>query len=181
MNADMTLLWQQAASFHGHECSGLAIGFRMALQAQQVLGIAKSSTDEEIVCITENDACGVDAVQFILSCTFGKGNLIYHPMGKMAKSFYDRNTGKSCRFVLKDLSHLQMSRSEKQAHILSAAFDSLFETKNAQTLLPKRASLYRSIACSACQEATAEIMLHFKDGQPVCRQCDPVSLQTLIA
>ena len=31
--------------------------------------------DEEIVAIVENDACGVDALQCVSGCTFGKGNL----------------------------------------------------------------------------------------------------------
>jgi formylmethanofuran dehydrogenase subunit E len=50
----------------------------------------KFSSDEEIVCVTENDARGVDAVQLITGCTFGKGNLLYKGTGKMAFSFYNR-------------------------------------------------------------------------------------------
>ena len=50
-------------------------------------------------CITENDACGVDAIQAILSSE--KGNLLFHMRGKQAFSFYNRKTGKSVRLVLK--------------------------------------------------------------------------------
>ena len=45
------------------------------------------SEDEEVVCVTENDACGVDGIQAILSCTAGKGNLKFRDTGKMAFSF----------------------------------------------------------------------------------------------
>lgn len=173
-------LWNQVTQFHGHECPGIAIGFRMALQAKTVLSIEKSSQDEEIVCITENDACGVDAVQFILSCTFGKGNLVYYPTGKMAMSFYARDTGKSCRFILKSLKHLNMNREEKQAYLLTGDFNALFETKPTQMALPQHASHYESAICTVCHEETAGLMLHMKNGQIVCRQCDPLSLQTLL-
>ncbi len=75
--------WEDCIAFHGHECPGLAIGFRMAHAARTRLGII-SAHDEELVCVTENDACGVDAIQFLLSCTLGKGNLIFRDRGKHA-------------------------------------------------------------------------------------------------
>ena len=51
------------------------------------------STDEEIVCVTENDACGVDAIQFITGCTFGKGNLLYRDRGKAGLQFLQPQDG----------------------------------------------------------------------------------------
>ena len=39
------------------------------------------AADEEIVAIVENDACGVDALQCVTGCTFGKGNLIFRDYG----------------------------------------------------------------------------------------------------
>lgn len=84
MNSD---LWDKAAAFHGHECPGLAIGFKACEAYYKEMG-GMMSVDEEIVCITENDACGVDAVQALLSCTLGKGNLIYRDTGKQAFAFF---------------------------------------------------------------------------------------------
>ena len=52
------------------------------------------------MCIAENDACGCDAIQVILGCSVGKGNLLFHMRGKQAFSFYRRGTGKSVRLVL---------------------------------------------------------------------------------
>jgi len=62
--------WEKAVEFHGHECPGLAIGYKACEAAIKKLGI-RFSGDEDIVCVTENDACGVDAVQLITGCTFG--------------------------------------------------------------------------------------------------------------
>ncbi|MCI5189229.1 MAG: hypothetical protein D3905_05405, partial [Candidatus Electrothrix sp. AS4_5] len=35
---------------------------------------AQFSPDEEIVCVTENDSCSVDAIQVLTGCSIGKGN-----------------------------------------------------------------------------------------------------------
>ena len=68
-------------SFHGHSCPGLAIGYRMSNAALSFLSDSRAK-DEEIVAIVENDACGVDALQCLSGCTFGKGNLIFKDYGK---------------------------------------------------------------------------------------------------
>ena len=81
--------WQKCAEFHGHMCGGLAIGYQAARYAAELLG-RDFSSDEELVCVAENDACGVDAIQVMLGCSVGKGNLLFHMRGKEAYSFYDR-------------------------------------------------------------------------------------------
>ena len=58
-------LWDKCVAFHGHSCPGLAIGFRAATLALELLGLEEGAKDEELVCVTENDACGVDAVQVV--------------------------------------------------------------------------------------------------------------------
>lgn len=64
-------LWERCAAFHGHICGGLAIGYKAAVYAARSLGL-RFSSDEELVCIAENDACGIDAIQVALGCTLGK-------------------------------------------------------------------------------------------------------------
>ena len=61
MNAEEQKLWEKAIDFHGHVCPGLAIGYRAALYAAELLHLTFSK-DEETVCISENDACGCDAI-----------------------------------------------------------------------------------------------------------------------
>ena len=98
---DEKALWKKCAEFHGHECGGLTIGYKAALYAKELLDL-DFSEDEQVVCISENDACGVDAIQVILGCSVGKGNLLFHICGKQAFSFYDRGSGRSVRLVLKE-------------------------------------------------------------------------------
>ena len=47
--------WAECAEFHGHECGGLTIGYKAALYAIKLLNIG-CAEDEEVVCISENDA-----------------------------------------------------------------------------------------------------------------------------
>ncbi|WP_136798158.1 MULTISPECIES: FmdE family protein [Desulfosediminicola] len=84
-------------AFHGHSCPGLAIGIRAAEYAKRELPKADSAS---LICVTETDMCGVDAIQFLCGCTFGKGNLIHRDYGKMAFTFYDREQGTGFRIVL---------------------------------------------------------------------------------
>ena len=67
-NLDYDKLWEKCAEFHGHVCGGLTIGYKAALYAIELLDLSFSE-DEEVVTITENDACGVDAIQVILGTT----------------------------------------------------------------------------------------------------------------
>lgn len=84
--------WETCVQFHGHACGGLTIGYKAACYAAELLELSFSG-DEQVVCIAENDACGVDAIQALLGCSIGKGNLLFHMRGKQAFSFYNRAHG----------------------------------------------------------------------------------------
>lgn len=75
------------------------------------------SPDEELVCVAETDACCVDAVQLLLGCTLGKGNLLLRPRGKTAMSFYHRPARLAVRILWQADIHApdgrEMSRGEK--------------------------------------------------------------------
>ncbi len=74
-----------AVHFHGHLCPGLALGIRATEIALEVIG--PHAVDEEVVAIVETDMCGVDGIQFLTGCTFGKGNMIHRDYGKNAYTF----------------------------------------------------------------------------------------------
>ena len=54
--------WETCVAFHGHSCGGLAIGYRAALYAASLLELSFSE-DEQVVCISENDASGTLRMQ----------------------------------------------------------------------------------------------------------------------
>ena len=124
---DEKALWKKCAEFHGHECGGLTIGYKAALYAKELLDL-DFSEDEQVVCISENDACGVDAIQVILGCSVGKGNLLFHICGKQAFSFYDRGSGRSVRLVLKEKPR-EMTKAESFAYYQACEPREMFDVK----------------------------------------------------
>ena len=81
------MAYKDIVRFHGHSCPGLAIGYRMACAGMEALHAIRSE-DEEIVAVVENNACGVDALQCVTGCTFGKGNLVFRDHGKQVYTLY---------------------------------------------------------------------------------------------
>lgn len=162
-------LWRKCVEFHGHECPGLAIGFRACEIVKEKLGL-KFSKDEEVVCITENDACGVDAIQVITGCTIGKGNLIYRGTGKIAFSFFDRKNNRSIRLILKDF-NFSGNRNEKQNYILEGPESDLFEIKEPTVNAPEHARSFDSIKCEICGEIAPEDKIRIQNGKKVCLDC----------
>lgn len=167
-------LWQKAADFHGHVCGGLTIGYKAALYAIELLDIEMvdgvCSKDEEIVCITENDACGVDAIQVMLGCTAGKGNLLFHLAGKQAFNIYERKSGRSVRLVLRKKPE-GLTREESFAYYQSREPEELFDVKETTLTLPEPARIFLSYDCDGCGETTAESFLHLQGGKKLCRDC----------
>ena len=134
---DEKALWKKCAEFHGHECGGLTIGYKAALYAKELLDL-DFSEDEQVVCISENDACGVDAIQVILGCSVGKGNLLFHICGKQAFSFYDRESGRSVRLVLKEKPR-EMTKAESFAYYQACEPREMFDVKETFLALPRKA------------------------------------------
>ena len=161
-------LWSRCVDFHGHSCPGLATGYRAAETALGLLGVA-SARDEELVCISENDACGVDGVQAVTGCTLGKGNLLLHLTGKMAFSFYSRTTGRSVRLVLRALPELD--REARRDFILTAPAEEVFQVKETVLPLPERARHFRSVVCARCGESVPEHLARLHNGEPLCLDC----------
>lgn len=167
-------LWQKTAAFHGHMCPGLAIGFKACEGAIEELGLDASklpAIDEEVVCVTENDACGVDAVQILLGCTYGKSNLIPRLRGKMAFSFFVRDTDKRVRLVLTAENDGSMDRNEFQSYLLEHPYSELFSIGEPDYDLPEPARLFSSQPCASCGESTAEYALRVQNGKLVCSDC----------
>lgn len=161
--------WEKCVAFHGHECGGLTIGYKAAIYAEKLLDLTFSE-DEDIVCISENDACGVDAIQVLLGCSVGKGNLLFHMRGKQAFSFYDRKTGKSIRLVLKEKPK-GMTREESFAYYQKTEPEDMFDVKEATISLPEEARIFESYQCECCGEMTGANWIRIAGGKKVCLDC----------
>jgi formylmethanofuran dehydrogenase subunit E len=189
--------YSDAVAFHGHSCPGLALGYRAAQYGMDTLKAGRSD-DEELVCIVENDACGVDAIQVVAGCSVGKGNLILRDLGKHAYTFIDRRYNRAIRLVQrtepvieridpqaaalrgkinsgtatpdeqKDFHTRQSTVIEK---ILAMPIEELFVIQDVEPKIPEPAKISRSVPCSTCGEMVAEHRARVRDGKFVCIPC----------
>lgn len=162
-------LWEKCAAFHGHVCGGLTIGYKAALYAIRLLELTFSE-DEQVVCICENDACGVDALQVILGCSVGKGNLLFRMRGKSAYSIYNRKNGKSVRLVLRDKPE-GLSREESYAYYQACTPEDMFDVKETTIALPERARIFDSYKCECCGETAGANWIRICGGRKLCLDC----------
>ena len=172
------VLWNKCAEFHGHVCCGLTIGYKAALYAIELLDLTLGgggnagclSSDEEIVCVAENDACGVDAIQVILGCSIGKGNLLFHMRGKQAFSFYNRRNGQSIRLMLKPKPE-GMTRAQSFDYYQACEPKDMFDVMPVRIQLPTEAKIFDSYTCECCGESTGANWIRIMGGKKVCLDC----------
>ena len=167
------MTYKEIVSFHGHECPGLAIGYRMAAAAVDELRSIRSA-DEELVAIVENDACGVDALQCVTGCTFGKGNLLFRDYGKQVYTVYSRRTRTGVRVLFHGKDITDEMRSDRTAladFILTAPVESIISVKHVSITEPEPAKIRKSVLCPICGEAVMETRTREMQGRAVCIPC----------
>lgn len=189
-----TELIEQTIAFHGHSCPGLAIGIRAAELALRELG---NPQEIEMVAVSETDMCGVDAIQFLTGCTYGKGNFLHRDHGKMAFSFFDRQTGKGVRALLdpgvragmdtelgelmrktddgsateEDLNRTTELRSLLQERFMRLDLDEMFRITPIENGAPRPARILQSLSCDGCGESVMESRTRRFAGKTLCIPC----------
>ena len=167
------MTYEEIIRFHGHECPGIAVGYRMAKAAMEKLA-AMRAEDEELVAIVENDACGVDALQCITGCSFGKGNLLFHDYGKQVYTIYSRKTRKGVRVVFhgKDITEeMREDRISLAKWILESHVDGILSTEVTSVSEPEPAKIRNSLPCAVCGEAVMESRVRVQGEASVCIPC----------
>jgi formylmethanofuran dehydrogenase subunit E len=193
------LSFDDATRFHGHVCPGLAIGYRVATTAMELLGVVRPH-DEELVAIVENDTCAVDAVQVVTGCTFGKGNLLFKDHGKGGFTFFSRDKKKGLRIRYRELPALPSSnqarmdelrqkvhvdesvseaerrelgelRRELMQLILTCEPEKLLDWRWLEEDPPHPARIRPSIVCDGCGEAVMETRIRQVNGKSLCIPC----------
>lgn len=170
--------FEETARFHGHVCPGLAIGFRMTQAALKQLE-AERAEDEDLVAVVENDACGVDAVQYLSGCTFGKGNLIHHDYGKQVYIFFHRGGGLAVRVSARNVPDAPQDRAGRIQWLLTAPEEQLVEKLTFRSAAPERARVRASVICSFCGERLMETRARVRDGQICCIPCSAEHQESL--
>jgi formylmethanofuran dehydrogenase subunit E len=171
MREDMP--YEELVAFHGHSCPGLAIGFRMTKAALTFLSQTRAK-DEELVAIVENDACGVDAVQYLSGCTFGKGNLVFRDYGKNVYTLYSRRTGKGVRVLFtrgRVSEKLLEDREQYRDWLLSTPESDIISLQEVRIEEPEPARIVESVQCDLCGEYVMVTRTREENGRTICIPC----------
>ena len=167
------MTYPEIVAFHGHSCPGLAMGYRMATAAMQALSEIRAE-DEQLVAIVENDACGVDALQCVTGCTFGKGNLLFRDYGKQAYTLYSRASRQGVRVVFhgQDLpAHVRGDRGAFAKWVRQAPADAMLSVTAVRVDEPEPARIHASAECADCGESVMETRLRDVAGKALCIPC----------
>jgi len=169
----MDPIYKDLIAFHGHSCPGLAIGYRMSKAALAFLSGSRS-IDEEIVAIVENDACGVDALQYLSGCTFGKGNLIFKDYGKQVYTLYNRDSRKGVRVVFDARKVPENILKDRELFInwlLTAPEHDIVSVQEVDIDEPEPARISNSVECELCREYVMETRTREIQDKVVCIPC----------
>ncbi len=141
--------------------------------------------------------CGVDALQFLLGTTMGKGNLIHRDHGKMAFSFFRRETGKGFRAVLNpaarggmddemaelmrvsgngtatqaQLQRMAELRAGLQQRFMTLPLEEMFQMTKVDQGAPRPPKILESLVCDHCGEKTMESRTRRFAGATLCIPC----------
>ncbi|MGM0393554.1 MAG: FmdE family protein [Thermodesulfobacteriota bacterium] len=166
---------EETIAFHGHSCPGLAIGIRAAELALNRLDFGPEAN---MVCVVETDMCGVDGIQYLTGCTFGKGNLIHKDFGKAGFTFFDRNRSEGFRALFQDEAIQAFEpangSSERQARIraiMDAQLDDLFSITRVDAPPVRPARILESMVCQECKEKVMESRIRRYAGKDLCIPC----------
>ena len=193
---------ERVVAFHGHLCPGLMTGVRVAEIALRELG--PRSSDEEIVAVVETDNCSVDALQYMLGTTFGKGNLLHLDHGQNVFTLARRSDGKAIRVTAKprpkrdlspeqeaivakgrspeaspgDLQALDALWRQRALAVLDVAEEALFDVEQLDGYaIPDKASLYPSLKCDGCGRMTMASRMQTLGDQNLCVSCHTAATQ----
>jgi formylmethanofuran dehydrogenase subunit E len=187
---------KKCIEFHGHLCPGLVYGYIVSKKAMDLLELDRSR-DEEVVAISENDSCAVDAIQILLGTSIGKGNLTLKDYGKNVYTILNRKNKGAYRFSRKkhyqyqgkskdefiqlDAAISSGTAAEKDKHrhkmlksadLLQRPFGDIFSVEKVDCSMPPYAPLSRSEACATCGEMTMSTkMIETENGEHVCIPC----------
>ncbi|MFA6941686.1 MAG: FmdE family protein [Clostridiaceae bacterium] len=164
---------KKAREFHGHLCSGIIFGVRIARAGLNYLGIEEPAENKDFIVFVEADRCLSDAVQAVTGCSLGKRRLKWIDYGKMGASFIDMKTLKGIRIVVNtkenpspDQDALSFWNQFTDEQIFK--FEKILVDIRPEDL-PGRPT--RSVKCEACHEKVMDGREIIKDGKVLCKAC----------
>jgi formylmethanofuran dehydrogenase subunit E len=135
---------------------------------------ATRSDDEELYAVVESDACGVDALQCVSGCTFGKGNLVFRDYGKHAYSLFSRVRQQGVRVVFHGNgipAGLRQDRPAFARRIMEEPDDAILTVAGIPYEELQTARVRKSVVCAGCGESVMDTRVCETGNGPICIPC----------
>ena len=65
-------LWEKTVKEHGHECAGVALGFRVGEELKKIF-----DKDEQVICVSSLKNCVADGIRIVAGLSIEEGTLRY--------------------------------------------------------------------------------------------------------
>lgn len=162
-----------AGKYHGHVCTGIVIGVRMARLAMQLLAIDEPLKFRDSIVYVEMDRCVTDAIQIVTGCTIGHRRLKIVDFGKMAATFVNLTNNQAVRVALKKFAILPPG-DNALAFWQRFADDEVFKWEKVLIHIPPEdlPGLPKNITfCAKCGERVVDSKEIASDNLILCQAC----------
>ena len=173
MNEFETYL-KKAGDFHGHICTGIALGTRISLAALKALGMKPGERNKNLIVYTEIDRCMTDAVMVITCCSPGRRSLKHVDYGKFAATFVNIETGKAVRATIKEHFSSEVAIEETLKKLAGIPDAKLITMEEVTVKIPE-ADLpgppKNRAVCASCGEIVNDGREVLKNKKTLCKSC----------
>ena len=164
---------QAAVIYHGHLCTGMFLGVRMARYGLRLLGIEDPHTFRDLIAYVEIDRCASDAVCVVTGCTLGRKRLKLVNYGKIAATFVNLETKQALR--LSPVRHIEVPDGIDGKEFWDGFSDEeLFKVEQVEVdILPRDLPgkpLHKAL-CAQCGERILDGREVKKNGKSFCQGC----------
>ena len=123
--------WKTCVAHHGHECGGIALGFKAVEAVVNELGLSldNPAVGEGLTCVSTTVKCPVDAMRGLLGCTEARGNLTLAPEEELSFTVRMRETGACVRLVAKEGGFGGRHGAEAIAYALATPYTEFFQAE----------------------------------------------------
>jgi formylmethanofuran dehydrogenase subunit E len=164
---------QAAAAYHGHLCTGMFMGVRMARYGLKLLGIDDPFTFKDLIVYVEIYRCASEAICVVTGCTLGRKRLKLVNYGKMAATFVNLAESKAVR--LSPNGYINMPEGVDAKEFWSGFNDEeLFIAREVCVHIPPKdlpGKPQSKAKCAVCGETVLDGREVEKDGVLLCLSC----------
>lgn len=163
----------KAVDYHGHLCSGQAIGVKMALYAIELLNLGIRDDYKNLKVYVETDRCIADSIMSVTGCKVGKRRFVFLDYGKTACTFVNMDNKEAYRIYRKN--RLYPPQDSDIANFYA-------DLKNEEIFCAQKVFIdikpedmpgkpVGATICDVCKEEVIDLKEVIKDGKIMCKNC----------